>query len=215
MCYSYVLSDENEVIQPKFLVSCPKDFVCYREGKIFCHQMILELFKSVALLSTNQNRDLHSLQNNCQWKIYKAKSCHFHSKIVKLLYNIFVLNFISKSEKAVHYIFPLESGKGILNLGCGPKNLSLDFHSYGGTLSNDQMLSATALQFSSTGNSRFYRCNTDGCNGESPTKYYKTTIEGFFLIIVGSFGALGNVLTMIVLTRPSMRSNVNLIFTGE
>ena len=100
-------------------------------------------------------------------------------------------------------------------MGCGPKNLSLDLHSYGGTLSNDQMLSATALQFSSTGNSRFYKCNTDGCNGESPTKYYKTTIEGFFLIIVGSFGALGNILTMIVLTRPSMISNANLIFTGQ
>ena len=100
-------------------------------------------------------------------------------------------------------------------MGCGPKNLSLDDYSYGETLSNGHMLSATALQFSSTGNSRFYKCNTDGCNGESPTKYYKTTIEGFFLIIVGSFGALGNVLTMIVLTRPSMRSNVNLIFAGE
>ena len=71
------------------------------------------------------------------------------------------------------------------------------------------------LPFSSTGNSRFYKCNTDECNGESPIKYYKTTIEGFFLIIVGSFGALGNILMMIVLTRPSMRSNVNLIFAGE
>ena len=100
-------------------------------------------------------------------------------------------------------------------MGCGPKNLSLDIYSYGGTLSNDQMLSATALQFSSTGNSRFYKCNTDGCNGETPTKYYKTTIEGFFLLIVGSFGTLGNILTMIVLTRPSMRSNVNLVFAGE
>ena len=77
------------------------------------------------------------------------------------------------------------------------------------------MLNATALQFSSTGNSRFYKCNTDGCNGESPSKYYKTTVEGFFLLIVGSFGALGNILTMIVLTRPSMRSNVNLIFAGK
>ena len=100
-------------------------------------------------------------------------------------------------------------------MGCGPKNLSLDDYSYGETLSNGHMLSATALQFSSTGNSRFYKCYTDGCNGESPTKYYKTTIEGFFLIIIGSFGALGNILTMIVLTRPSMRSNVNLIFAGE
>ena len=33
MCYTYVLSDENEVIQPKLNVSCPEDFVCYREGK--------------------------------------------------------------------------------------------------------------------------------------------------------------------------------------
>ena len=113
------------------------------------------------------------------------------------------------------FIFLLESGKGLLNLGCGPKNLSLDDYSYGETLSNQHMLSATALQFSSTGNSRFYKCNTDRCNEESPTKYYKTTIEGFFLIIVGIFGALGNILTMIVLTRPSMRSNVNLIFVGK
>ena len=113
------------------------------------------------------------------------------------------------------FIFLLESGKGLLNLGCGPKNLSLDDYSYGETLSNQHMLSATALQFSSTGNSRFYKCNTDRCNEESPTKYYKTTVEGYLLFIVGIFGALGNILTMIVLTRLSMRSNVNLIFTGE
>ena len=112
-------------------------------------------------------------------------------------------------------VFLLESGIGVLNLGCGPKNLSLDDYTYGETLSNGHMLSATALQFSSTGNSRFYKCNTDGCNGESPTKYYKTTVEGYLLFIVGIFGALGNILTMIVLTRPSMRSNVNLIFVGE
>ena len=119
--------------------------------------------------------------------------------------------------KMLHFLYVIlsESGKGMLNLGCGPKNLSLDDYSYGETLSNQHMLSATALQFSSTGNSRFYKCNTDGCNGESPTKYYKTTIEGFFLLIVGSFGALGNILTVIVLTRPSMRSNVNLIFAGK
>ena len=77
------------------------------------------------------------------------------------------------------------------------------------------MLSATALQFSSTGNSRFYKCNTDRCNEESPSNYYKTTIEGFSLLIVGSFGVVGNILTMIFLTRPSMRSNANLIFTGQ
>ena len=102
-------------------------------------------------------------------------------------------------------------------MGCGPKNLSLslDDYSYGETLSNGHMLNATALQFSSTGNSRFYKCNTDRCNEETPSKYYKTTIEGFSLLIVGSFGVVGNILTMIVLTRPSMRSNVNLIFTGE
>ena len=102
-------------------------------------------------------------------------------------------------------------------MGCGPKNLSLslDDYFYGETLSNGHMLNATALQFSSTGNSRFYKCNTDRCNEETPSKYYKTTIEGFSLLIVGSFGVVGNILTMIVLTRPSMRSNVNLIFTGE
>ena len=101
-------------------------------------------------------------------------------------------------------------------MGCGPKNLSLDdYFSYGETLSNGHMLSAIALQFTSTGNSRFYICNTDGCNGESPTKYYKTIIEGFSLLIVGSFGVVGNILTVIVLIRPSMRSTVNLIFTGE
>ena len=111
--------------------------------------------------------------------------------------------------------FLLESGRGVLNLGCGPKNLSLDDYSYGETLSNGHMLKATALQFSSTGNSRFYKCNTDRCNEETPSKYYKTTIEGFSLLIVGSFGVVGNILTMIVLTRPSMRSNANLIFTGE
>ena len=100
-------------------------------------------------------------------------------------------------------------------MGCGPKNLSLYDYSYGKTLDNGQILSATELQFSSTGNSRFYKCNTDECNGESPSNYYKITVEGYLLFIVGSFGALGNILTMIVLTRPSMRSNVNLIFTGE
>ena len=103
-------------------------------------------------------------------------------------------------------------------MGCGPKNLSLDSsvgYSWGTTLYSTEDLSATALQFSSSGNSRFYKCHTDGCNGESPTKYYKTTIEGFLLLIVGSFGALGNLLTMIVLTQPSMRSNVNWIFTGN
>ena len=117
-----------------------------------------------------------------------------------------------------HHFVPEINGKGEVNVGCGPKNLSLDSsvgYSWGTTLDSTQSLSATALQFSSTGNSRFYKCNTDGCNGESPTKYYKTTIEGYFLLIVGSFGALGNVLTMLVLTRPSMRSNVNLIFAGK
>ena len=116
-----------------------------------------------------------------------------------------------------HFV-PEINGKGDVNVGCGPKNLSLDSsvgYSWGTTLDSTQSLSATALQFSSTGNSRFYKCNTDGCNGESPTKYYKTTIEGFFLLIVGIFGALGNILAMIVLTRPSMRSNVNLIFAGK
>ena len=103
-------------------------------------------------------------------------------------------------------------------MGCGPTNWIdqyLDLYSYGETLSNDHMKSATALQFSSTGNSRFYRCNTDGCNGESPANYYKTAVEGFLLLIIGFLGTLGNILTMIVLTRPSMKSNVNLIFTGE
>ena len=109
----------------------------------------------------------------------------------------------------------LETGKGAIHLGCGPKNLSLDNHSFGGTLSNGHILSATALQFSSTGNSRFYKCNTNRCNEESPSNYYKTTIEGFSLLIVGSFGVVGNILTMIVLNRPSMKSNVNLIFIGE
>ena len=32
-CYTYILSGENEVSQPPYLVSCPEDFVCYREGK--------------------------------------------------------------------------------------------------------------------------------------------------------------------------------------
>ena len=32
-CYSYVLKANNEVEQTKFLLSCPEDFVCYREGK--------------------------------------------------------------------------------------------------------------------------------------------------------------------------------------
>ena len=109
----------------------------------------------------------------------------------------------------------LETGKGAIHLGCGPKNLSLDNHSFGGTLSNGHILSATALQFSSTGNSRFYKCNTDRCNEESPSNYYKTTFEGVFLVIVGTVGLLGNILTMIVLTRRSMRSSINLIFTGD
>ena len=36
-CYTYSLSSENEVVQPQYLVSCPEDFVCYREGKLFFH----------------------------------------------------------------------------------------------------------------------------------------------------------------------------------
>ena len=135
-----------------------------------------------------------------------------------LLQRRYVFDLDFALHPIIFHHFDSENGKGDVNVGCGPKNLSLDNsvgYSWGTTLVSTHSLSATALQFSSTGNSRFYKCNTDECNGESPTKYYKTTIEGFFLLIVGSFGALGNILTMIVLTRPSMRSNVNLIFTGE
>ena len=105
-----------------------------------------------------------------------------------------------------------------MNVGCGPKDLSLDSsigYSWGTTLYSMDDVSPTALQFSSSGNSRFYKCHTDGCNGEAPTNYYKITVEGYLLFIVGIFGAFGNILTMIVLTRPPMISNVNLIFTGE
>ena len=51
-CYTYVLSHENEVIKPKFNVSCPEDFVCYREGKYWnmcflsLHHCIVQSYNS-------------------------------------------------------------------------------------------------------------------------------------------------------------------------
>jgi hypothetical protein len=105
-----------------------------------------------------------------------------------------------------------------VNVGCGPKNLSLDSsvgYSWGTTLVSTHALSATALQFSSSGNSRFVKCNTNGCNGEMPTRYYKVFVEGILLCFVGIAGVFGNIFAITVFTQASMRSNANLILTGK
>ena len=44
---------------------------------------------------------------------------------------------------------------------------------------------------------------------------FKFAIEGVLLSIVAIFGLIGNTLAIVVLSRPSMRSPINLILIGK
>jgi hypothetical protein len=48
-----------------------------------------------------------------------------------------------------------------------------------------------------------------------PDPEFKLAIEGVLLSIVAIFGLIGNSLAIVVLSRPSMRSPINLILIGN
>ena len=48
-----------------------------------------------------------------------------------------------------------------------------------------------------------------------PDPKFKLAIEGMLLSIVAIFGLIGNSLAIAVLSRPSMRSPINLILIGN
>ena len=48
-----------------------------------------------------------------------------------------------------------------------------------------------------------------------PDPEFKLAIEGVLLCIVAIFGLIGNTLAIVVLSRPSMRSPINLILIGN
>ena len=48
-----------------------------------------------------------------------------------------------------------------------------------------------------------------------PDPKFKLAIEGVLLSIVAIFGLIGNTLAIVVLSRPTMRSPINLILIGN
>ena len=159
-CYTYVLSVDNEVKKSKFLVSCPEDFVCYREGKSKTKSRTKRGLNNAFYKSWQPIwADLHWIRlgipiltwYSCSmgaWHhFYYLKEANKPSTLSNSMFSRPRMSAVFPSHHCASFISLLESGKGGVNLGCGPKNLTLDNFSYGETLSNGHMLSATAFQF--------------------------------------------------------------------
>ena len=59
-------------------------------------------------------------------------------------------------------------------------------------------------------------CGDYGCFLEpEPKKYGRRVLCGVFLSTFGVLGIIGNIIVIIVFTRPSMRSATNMIFCGK
>lgn len=48
----------------------------------------------------------------------------------------------------------------------------------------------------------------------STTELYRFVTNGIFLNVIGFFGILGNIISMIILSRPQMRSSINYLLIG-
>jgi hypothetical protein len=53
-----------------------------------------------------------------------------------------------------------------------------------------------------------------GGEGDDLRKLYEFLIKGVLLGLVSLLGILGNVLTMVILSRPQMRSSINCLLVG-
>lgn len=66
-----------------------------------------------------------------------------------------------------------------------------------------------------TGADSFDRDITSCLETDSPsTEFYRFVTNGVLLNVIGLFGILGNVISMIILSRPQMRSSINYLLIG-
>ena len=72
--------------------------------------------------------------------------------------------------------------------------------------------SIVLLQLSTKNKASQCYCDENGCN--NPDSLIKTIFGGYLLVVVGSFGIIGNILTFVVLYSLKKKNDVEVILTG-
>ena len=104
---------------------------------------------------------------------------------------------------------------GQQSLGCHPKNRNCDVRTEIIRQVSDNLDSNLGgIQLTTSALAKSCYCHTNGCNDGS-SDHFKIAMSGYIAILMGSFGIVGNLVAIAILTRPDMKSSTNYILIGK
>ena len=100
-------------------------------------------------------------------------------------------------------------------LGCRPESKITD-DSIAILEDNGEALDSNigGLQLTTSAVAKICYCDTNGCN-DGNSDGFKIACSGFVVTLMGSFGIVGNLVAIAILTRPDMKSSTNYILIGK
>ena len=100
-------------------------------------------------------------------------------------------------------------------LGCHPKNRNCDVRSEIIRQVSDNLDSNLGgIQLTTSALAKSCYCHTNGCN-DGNSDHFKMAMSGYIAILMGSFGIVGNLVAIAILTRPDMKSSTNYILISK
>ena len=100
-------------------------------------------------------------------------------------------------------------------LGCHPKNRNCDVRTeIIRQVSDDLDSNLGGIQLTTSALAKSCYCHINGCN-DGNSDHFKIAMSGYIAILMGSFGIVGNLIAIIILSRPEMKSSTNYILIGK
>ena len=100
-------------------------------------------------------------------------------------------------------------------LGCHPKNRNCDVRTeIIQQVSDDLDSNLGGIQLTTSALAKSCYCHINGCN-DGNSDHFKIAMSGYIAILMGSFGIVGNLVAVAILTKPDMKSSTNYILIGK
>ena len=100
-------------------------------------------------------------------------------------------------------------------MGCHPENRKCDDPTEILNRVSDELDSNLGgIQLTTSALAKSCYCHINGCN-DGNSDHFKIAMSGYIAILMGSFGIVGNLVAVAILTRPDMKSSTNYILIGK
>ena len=100
-------------------------------------------------------------------------------------------------------------------MGCHPENRKSDVPTEILLKVSDKLDSNLGgIQLTTSAVAKICYCDNNGCN-DGNSDVFKIACSGFVVTLMGCFGIVGNLIAIIILFRPEMKSSTNYILVGK